>query len=96
MITCNSIKETLAKHKLYLNHKYHISYLAVFGSISRGDNNDKSDIDILVDFTEPIGIDFIDLADELENILKHKVDLVTRNAIKPKYFAQIKDELQYV
>lgn len=70
--------------------------MAVFGSISRGDNNDKSDIDILVDFTEPIGIDFIDLADELENILKHKVDLVTRNAIKPKYFAQIKDELQYV
>jgi predicted nucleotidyltransferase len=70
--------------------------LAVFGSVSRGDSNDDSDVDILVDFSQSIGIEFITLADELENILQHKIDLVSRNAIKPKYFEQIKDDLIYV
>jgi len=32
----------------------------------------------------------------LENILKIKVDLVSKNAIKPKYFEQIKNDLKYV
>jgi len=36
----------------------------------------KSDIDIMVEFSKPIGILFIDLADDLELLLKHKVDLV--------------------
>ncbi len=96
MITNNYVKEVLTTHKHYLSQKYHISYLAIFGSVSRGDNNEKSDIDILVDFSQPIGIEFIDLADELENILHNKIDLVSRNAIKPKYFEQIKNDLIYV
>ncbi len=70
--------------------------MAVFGSVSRGENNENSDVDILVDFSQPIGIGFIDLADELENILKQRIDLVSRNAIKPKYFEQIKNDLRYV
>lgn len=42
----------------------------------------KSDIDVVVDFSETIGIRFIDLTDELEEILKQEVDLVSRKAIK--------------
>jgi len=37
---------------------------------------EESDLDILVEFNRPIGLDFVDLADELENILNLKVDLV--------------------
>ncbi len=96
MKTLIDVKGKLGIHKSYLSQKYHIRYLAVFGSVSRGDSNDDSDVDILVDFSQSIGIEFITLADELENILQYKIDLVSRNAIKPKYFEQIKDDLIYV
>jgi hypothetical protein len=79
-----------------LKKKYPIKYLAIFGSFSRYENNETSDIDVLVEFSEPVGIEFINLAEELEAILATKVDLVSRNAIKPQYFEQIKNDLQYV
>ena len=50
----------------------------------------------MVEFSEPIGIRFIDLGDELEEILKQKVDLVSRKPIKPKYFEVIQPDLIYV
>jgi len=96
MLTRKKIQEKLSNNRQYLIQKYHISYLAIFGSVSRDENNEKSDVDILVDFTQPIGISFIDLADELEEILNTKVDLVSRNGVKPKYFEQIKNDLIYV
>lgn len=55
-----------------------------------------SDIDILVEFQRPIGLAFVDLVDELEKILHHRVDLVSKSGIKPKYFQQAKKDLRYV
>jgi uncharacterized protein len=49
-----------------LQGRYPISELGLFGSYARGDNNEKSDIDILVDFNGRLGIGFIKLAHELE------------------------------
>jgi hypothetical protein len=70
--------------------------LALFGSYSRNDYNNQSDVDILVEFDKTPGFEFIDLADELESLLKTKVDLVSRNGIKPKYFQFIEKDLIYV
>jgi predicted nucleotidyltransferase len=92
----DNILQILKLRQPALKQKYNVKFLAVFGSMSRGDYHKDSDIDILVDFSEPIGIRFVDLADELENILQHKVDLVSRNAIKPKYYSLIEKELKYV
>lgn len=79
-----------------LEKKYGLSVIAVFGSYSRGEQNEESDIDILVDFDKPIGIEFIDLAGELEILLKHKVDLVSLKGIKPSYFQVISPDINYV
>lgn len=80
-----------------LEQKYHVKSLGLFGSIVRNDfSPSKSDIDILVEFNEPIGIEFIDLADLLEEHVKHKVDLVSRKGIKSKYFLDIEREIVYV
>ena len=79
-----------------LIEKYGLSILAVFGSYGRGQENQNSDVDILVDFKKPIGVEFIDLAEELENILKLKVDLVSKNGLKPQYFEVIEKDLNYV
>jgi hypothetical protein len=79
-----------------LEKQYAVSELGLFGSYVRNEQNDQSDIDILVDFKRPIGIEFVDLADLLEKELDLKVDLVSRNGIKPKYFSAIQPEIVYV
>ncbi len=96
MTTLTHIKETLYINKDHLRIKYGVSLIAIFGSYSRGQQTKDSDVDILVDFKRPIGIEFIDLADELEHLLKTKVDLVSKNGIRQDYFKQIESELNYV
>ena len=76
--------------------KYGVNTLGLFGSIVRDDFTDQSDIDIVVTFSKPIDIDFFDLADELEEKLNRKVDLVSKNGIKPKYYEVIEPEILYV
>jgi len=90
------ILKILRKNKSILHEKYPISYLGLFGSISRGDSTTKSDIDILVEFNNKIGIEFIDLAEELETLLGMKVDLVSKRGIKSQYFTIIEEDLIHV
>ena len=96
MKTLNEIKILIEYHKSALREKYNIKNIGLFGSIVRGDVTAASDVDILVEFEKPIGLDFVALADELEEILGVKVDLVTPNAIKPHMFDYIKQDLIYV
>jgi predicted nucleotidyltransferase len=97
MIDQQHIISILQEAKPALQKSYGFTALALFGSYSRNNATEgKSDIDVLVEFAEPIGIRFIDLADELEQILKQRVDLVSRKAIKPKYFEVIEPDLIYV
>jgi hypothetical protein len=70
--------------------------MAIFGSYSRREQNDSSDVDILVEFSDRIGIRFIDLAEELEEIIGFKVDLVSKKGIKEKYLKSIDSDLIYV
>ncbi len=70
--------------------------MAIFGSYSRGENTDESDLDVLVEFDGKIGIRFIDLAEEIEEIVGLKVDLVSRNGIKDGYLKAINPDLIYV
>lgn len=93
-LTC--IKQILTQLKPELKQKYFVNSIGLFGSIVRDDFTEKSDVDIIVDFSKPIGIEFIDLADYLENKLSKKVDLVSRNGVKAKYFHQIESEIIYV
>ncbi len=96
MQALDNIKKTLQNNKLILVKKYGIKDLAIFGSYARNEQNQESDIDILVDFKNPVGIEFIDLAEELEQLLKLKVDLVSKKGLKKEYFTSIMSELQYV
>ncbi len=57
---------------------------SLFGSFARGENTQKSDVDILVEIKKNISLlDFVDLKLKLEDILGKKVDLVEYGAIKP-------------
>jgi predicted nucleotidyltransferase len=96
MRTLQEIRDTLSSHKNRLFHDYPIKSIAIFGSYSRKEQDDLSDLDILVEFSDKIGIRFIDLAEELENIVGFKVDLVSKKGIKEKYFKSIVSDLIYV
>ena len=65
----------------------------LFGSYVRGQANNHSDIDILVDldYTQRIGLGFVQMQNDLENMLKTKVDLVSSNGLS-KYIKPIVDE----
>lgn len=58
--------------------KYWLIDIAILGSYELGQQIAESDVDIMGDFSKPIGIEFIDLADELEMLLGVKVDLVSK------------------
>jgi hypothetical protein len=91
-----TIQEKLRQAKVKLSEKYHISSIGLFGSIVRPDFRPESDVDIVVDFNQPIGIEFVDLADELERLLGRKVDLVSKTGIRPQYYRAIESDILYV
>lgn len=70
--------------------------MAIFGSYSRSEQTELSDLDILVEFTESIGVRFIDLAEDLENIVGFKIDLVSKKGVQQKYLKTINSDLVYV
>jgi len=97
MHTTNEILSILRENKAQLQKKYPISELGIFGSYARGDFNEKSDIDILVDFNGHIdGFDYIRLAHELEDTFRHKIDMVSRKGIKPQYLPYVEKSLIHV
>jgi len=96
MKTLREIELTLKKHKQHLFSEYPIKSLAIFGSYARREQKEDSDLDLLVEFNDKIGLRFIDLADELEKITGFKVDLLSRKGIKDKYYQKIQSDLTYI
>lgn len=91
------IKEKLNNQLPLLKDKYHVKKVGIFGSFARGAEGKESDIDILVEFNSPIGFfDFIRLENFLSGILRKKVDLISRKAIKPAIKKDILKEVIYV
>jgi hypothetical protein len=96
MVQLDEIRQLLEQMKPELAKKFHVHTIGLFGSIVRDDFSPSSDVDIIVDFNQPIGIEFIDLAYYMEQRLNKKIDLVSRNGVKDKYFKAIEQEIVYV
>ena len=89
MLTQLEINERLKAIKPELESRFKVSSIGYFGSFANGTQNPQSDLDLLVEFSQPIGWDFFTLENYLEHLLGLKVDLVTRNSLKD----QIKDSI---
>jgi hypothetical protein len=90
MKTLREIKETLLAHKEELKQKYKIKEIKIFGSYVRNEQENRSDIDILVDFYEvPDLYKFIEIEEYLKALLDAKVDLVRR----PVFREELRDEI---
>ena len=80
-----NIKKILWKNKKSISQKFKVKEIAVFGSFVRGEQKRNSDVDILVDFFEPVSFfSFLDLEEYLGKLLGSKVDLVSKKALKPR------------
>lgn len=97
IINIDTVKNRIQKDLKFLEHSYNVKNIGVFGSVARGDNNQKSDIDILVEFSEPISMfRFIDLEEHLGEMIGRKVDLVTKKSLKPAISQEILEDVIYV
>jgi hypothetical protein len=96
MKTMEQVQAALRAHRPVLEKEYGVTRLAVFGSYARSQQTDRSDVDLLVELREPLGLRFVHLADFLEAILGLKVDLLTADAVKPNRRAYIMKDLVYV
>jgi len=94
--------EVLRRQKPYLHEAYGVNAIGVFGSFARGKQDQRrkrSDIDIMVELDERAHVGFFkffELEEYLRRRLKRKVDLVTKDAIKPATEKNIFKDMIYV
>ena len=87
----------LKEHKAEVVQKYRVRKIGIFGSYVRGEQNKRSDIDILVSFSGiPDVFQYMELEDYLRSLLRRKVDLVRKEAIRPELKKRILREAIYV
>jgi len=97
MITLQEIEDTLRHQKPIIRERFKVKEIGVFGSFVWGEEKETSDLDILVEFEEPIGlIKFVGLQNYLSDLLGKKVDLVSKKGLKPKIGDRILKEVVYV
>ena len=96
MYTLQQIVRILEKHKPELQRKYPVARLGVFGSYARGEATENSDIDIAVEFSAPMGLNFVAMADEIEDLFGIKTDVVSKAGIKPAYLPFVEKDIVYV
>lgn len=96
MKSANEIRKLIKDNLKQLSNKYPIASLAIFGSVATNNAKPNSDVDILIEFSSPVGLEFVDLAEELESILDVKVDLVSKRALSKDRFSFIEKDLIYV
>jgi predicted nucleotidyltransferase len=97
MLSVKEIDDVMKKHKKELYDRYRVKEIGIFGSVVRGEQKRKSDIDILVEFEEvPDLLKFIELERYLSRLLKKKVDLVEKTALRPRLKEVILSEVIYI
>jgi uncharacterized protein len=83
----------LRKQRKELVERYNVASLSLFGSVARNEARPDSDVDLLVEFSQPVGLfQFIELQQELETLLGCKVDLGTPRSLKPHLKEQVLQE----
>ena len=91
------LRRILRREMPHLRERYKVRSLGVFGSYVRGEQRPGSDLDVLVDFDEvPSLLTFVNLQNHLSDLLGVPVDLVMREALKPRIGERILEEMEAV
>ena len=91
------ILSSLKKLKQEVTNEYSVKTIGLFGSVARDEQTGKSDIDLLVEFSKPVGfVTFMRLENFLSEQLGIQVDLVTSDSLKPVIRQDVLAEVIYV
>jgi predicted nucleotidyltransferase len=91
------IRDQLASMKPSLQREYGVEKIGLFGAYVRNEQTEDSDLDVLVEFDEPVSLfDLVRLENELADRLEVDVDLVTKDSLKPRIEARVTEDLVYV
>lgn len=82
MLTKKQILKKLKNELPVLEKEYQVKRIAIFGSYAMGNQGEESDIDLVMEFSNPIGLKFIQLSDYLEEKFGKNVDILTPDGIK--------------
>jgi len=97
MKTLEEIRKVLASHRQELKDKYKVKNIGIFGSYVRGEHRAKSDLDVLVEYDNPVSLlQIVALENHLTALLGVKVDLVPRRNIRKELKASILKEMVLV
>lgn len=97
MRTLSEIEKILREQKPILRERFRVKEIGIFGSVVRGEQKETSDIDLLVEFEEPIGlIKYVGLQNFLSDRFGARVDLIAKSGLKPRISRQILKEVIYV
>ncbi len=80
--TREAVIETIRQNAPILAQRYGVSKISLFGSFVKGAPTQASDVDLVIEFNRPIGLAFVDLADDFERFLGRPVDLLTQDGIR--------------
>lgn len=80
-MTARTPMEIIRSKLGFLRKKFGVKRVAVFGSFARGKAKRGSDVDLLVEFTRPIGFEFFELGDYLKRLLGRNVDILTPDGL---------------
>ena len=95
MKSLEEIKRRLKVLNPVLKRNFSVDTIELFGSYVRGEQTEKSDLDVLVTFSEPNNVDlfkFIELRLFLKDELGVNVDLIEKDTLKPRLKGQILEE----
>ncbi len=96
-LSLKEINKVLKEYKKDISEKYKVKEIGVFGSYVRGEQKKRSDVDILVEFdVVPDLLKFIEMERYLQRLLRKKVDLVRKNALRPELKDIILNEVVYI
>lgn len=93
-LTGKRIERLLEQHQAALK-QFSVKRIGLFGSYATGQENQRSDVDFLVEFYEPTFDNFINLASYLEKLLQRKVELVTEGSLSPYLKAFVEREVRW-
>ncbi len=92
-LTDKEIMRILKEHKDILR-EYEVERIGLFGSYVRGEQEENSDIDFLVEFKEPNFDNFMNLASYLEDLFGRKVEILTPVGVESIRIKEIKEEIK--
>ncbi len=92
-LTKAEILDTLRKHKDALS-KYKVRHFGLFGSFASGEQKERSDIDLVVEFDEPSLENFMELTSFLEKIFRKKVQILTPAGVDSIRINHVKEEIK--